>query len=393
MLTYVTVSIAPRLFQLSADDPYFTSKSVNWDLVKDSGNFPFSERLGFWKALHPMACRTQTFQEYTNDPVLQKLFNIAVDRLATLAHESVQCVVEKDNFSNINVDEVNEDALELAFPQAMGWGWTRLEGGQGQDDSVLSGKGGALNRLSNQYLRVLMAVLLMLDGLSESRRKEEIERQDIPRSQKQELLKKTKVKPFLNTLVEKKIIAKKKDQGLIGRSAARISITGSQEEPVKSAVKSPDKVLQDAINHSASDFRRDCLQALSMFLLYGTAGFFHVWTTPKSGKSTCGAQLIHLAAINADRFEESDRVHVYGSRAWNNLDLHVMKLLKGLISGKTGGFKKKIDWAKAVGEWKSQLDRKTLGPLFLLDFHQELFSPGESRAPDGSRAPAVATQG
>ncbi|KAH9806674.1 hypothetical protein DFH28DRAFT_920365, partial [Melampsora americana] len=154
------------------------------------------------------------------------------------------------------------------------------------------------------------------------------------------------------------------------------------------------KVTESAIVKQAGDdtyeLRRQALQALACFFMFGTSGLFHCWAWPKEQKMTDAAVLIHMSTILAKRRQKKaqDEPHVFYQRAWSRLDHHIYSILRKFISPKDPtSFRKKVDWPSMTATFQSEFSHTTLAYIFSLDLCMEMHSPLSSRAPDGSVAP------
>jgi hypothetical protein len=166
--------------------------------------------------------------------------------------------------------------------------------------------------------------------------------------------------------------------------------TPKQIEAETANIKAPQDGKVGDAKHRLSDQRRAALQALALFLTYGTAGLFSVWLDCRGQVMPDSVMLINLTSILNSR-RKSDptaKPHVYGARAWNRLDNHIFKILKDFLNNK-GRFDENLSFDEMTEKFSNEINSSTIADLFVLDLQSEIFTPGYSRKPDGSVAPEV----
>ncbi|KAH9806634.1 hypothetical protein DFH28DRAFT_941259 [Melampsora americana] len=335
---------APRLMQLSADDPYFMVDSFNWNHLQDSESFDWDHKNGFLRALHGMACRTSSETDWTSVKSLMSNLNNGYRVLQSMLDEALKHVSFDTSYQEHSIKPEDEDAPEelVSIVGAMSWLYAQVvmnkRPGDESKKSVIKGPG--LSHLQKKFFEVLIGITVHI-------------RQNAGNDDPQ--------------LIE---------QGPSQPSLAQTALLKVREAEV---VKNERQAL--------SDIRKDALQALSLFLTYGTAGLIHIWPVSHDQVMHDGCYLIKMASIFAERRSPSD-IHVYGERAWNRLDNNMFKCLQSYITP-GGRFRRNIKWADMVSTYFKNFRLDKLSHMFVLDMGSEVLMPRTSRGLNGSICPTV----
>ncbi|KAH9806895.1 hypothetical protein DFH28DRAFT_1141220 [Melampsora americana] len=166
-------------------------------------------------------------------------------------------------------------------------------------------------------------------------------------------------------------------------TTSRTIIRSVKPPPLSDAEKKDRRQIQNKVNHDASELRRDALQHMAMFFMYGTASFFHVWPASRDQTLQDAASLVNLASVLADRRWESvgNKKHVYGARAWNRLDDLMYEALKKFVTN--GNFNTQIDWPWMTSFFSENFEAARLANFFTMDMLSEIHIPSLSRGLNG----------
>ncbi|EGG07550.1 uncharacterized protein MELLADRAFT_85624 [Melampsora larici-populina 98AG31] len=327
---------APRLLQLAIHNQFFTVDSIHSELVEESTHVPWKERNGFFKALHAMACRTDDKLQWTSEPGIQSRLKTAYLTINQIALDCIRNLSYNTPHVNVKIKTSGEHAVPLDMvdlSKGIGWVYQQIMvRGNGQGDEgheVKKFYKHGMEWLQWRYLIVLIGVMLIY--------KRDMYNQKFD----QYLLEKKRTK------TEIKNMKKQLKDATCLNQLSHNWVTLHPERAIKPSNDKNDamvKVTQDDMRvkavRDASELRSEALRALSLFLLYGTSGLFHVWP----------AQLF------------------YG-HPWSHLDNHMMTLLSQFVSDK-GIFRKDLDWPGMT-----------------------VYTPAQSRTPGGLEAPHVFFEG
>ncbi|KAH9806890.1 hypothetical protein DFH28DRAFT_940092 [Melampsora americana] len=380
---------SPRIMQLSALDPFFTDDSIIWEEVVKSAQFAHnSEKNGVFRALHAMSCRDSDNPVWTSTSKLNLAVKSGYMILHNILAEALEFIAYDATHDDITIDTDGEFAIPkkfMAMSQTVGWLFhqinarSRSENGP-RRDRVSSASIGSLQK---QYFLVLTGMMLVYESDTYNR----------------EVDKNMRNKKQANSAAEfKQLKAIHKDQTVLRQlvnTQARYTskrlkgVTGGSGSTVVKT-KDQERKIAQTVNHDLSRFRGDAIQALALFLLYGTAAFFHVWPTPRENTQHDAALLINLASILADRrFRKlKGEKHVFGARAWNRLDDLMFRALKRFLNH-NGSIKHEIDWPSMTDYFSRKFEASNLAHMFTLDLLMETHRPGLSRGINGLVAPHV----
>ncbi|EGG07551.1 uncharacterized protein MELLADRAFT_62518 [Melampsora larici-populina 98AG31] len=386
---------APRLMQLSSTDPYLTGDSLNWELVSESTRYPWTKRNGLFRALHAMSCRTDNKLQWSTESSIQIELKSAYPTLRKILQDSIELISYNTQHDNIIIETTGPHAIPpdcVAMSKTVGWVFQQImirgqaEEDVGQKKVHKHGIGWFQRRL----LLVLTGVMLVYERtvynaklatfLTEKKR---------TRDEISSMKKYLKYASCINQFSHNWVFQHPE------RTIKNANLSTEELEEALDNVTGED-IKRTAI-YEASYLQADALQALAMFLLYGTAGLFHVWTNHRDQMLHDASYAINLAAILSKRHanavkNKERRPHSYYDRAWNHLDHHMFTTLSEFINDE-GEFKKNIKWPRLTREFNTRFNAKTLSSLYTLDLQSELFNPGQTLAPDGTVAPPVAFHG
>lgn len=329
--------------QLSANDPYFCEDYINWVVVRQSTKHPFKDRHGVYQVLHSLACRTSRSPTYTDSEDIQLGLQHGFNELRTCFLSSVQFISHDAPF---NPHEVNTEGPEavpvqsVAFSQAMSWVFGQVSFQDKQDGQKIDKHG--IWKLRKRFWEVLLAVLII--GESKMYSDQAAQYRDPNKTQQQLAL-------YKKDLRKKTILTQ-----LIPKSKNHRQQVGA--------------------------FRKKCLQSLSLFSLYGTAGFFPVWRDDTRPTVKEAAQLLHLASTFTLPRHDPKPDHEFNSRPYVRCDTHLMGLVQNVIT--ESQFEFDFDWENMTKRWREDMNVGYLAHMFVTDFCTELLKPGFSRGLSGN---------
>ncbi|KAH9806739.1 hypothetical protein DFH28DRAFT_940602 [Melampsora americana] len=332
---------SPRLMQVSAKDPFITENSFKWEVLQESTRYPFKSRNGVFRSLHAMLCRTSSSPDWTDDAVLKGHVKNGYMILHNMLSESLELI----SFDSIHDNIVIQTEGDFAVPKQFISARSRSEGSK-RVDRVANASIGSLQR---QFFLVMLGVMLVYESeMYNSKR--------------------------LRTI---------NASGPSSEKSSRTIIRSVKPPPLSDAEKKDRRQIQNKVNHDASELRRDALQHMAMFFMYGTASFFHVWPASRDQTLQDAASLVNLASILADRRWDSvgDKRHVYGARAWNRLDDLMFDALKKFVSN--GNFRTQIDWPWMTSYFSENFEAARLANFFTMDMLSEIHIPSLSRGFNG----------
>ncbi|EGG07553.1 uncharacterized protein MELLADRAFT_62516 [Melampsora larici-populina 98AG31] len=345
---------APNLLQLSIDNQFFTQDCLNWEILEASINHPWAKRGGFYRALHSMACRTDNTLQWTSEPSLKSKLNNSFRTLKQILCDSIDLISYHTEHADINISTTGIHAVPedmVALSKGIGWLYlqimVRVQGEEENENKKVHKHGIAW--LQRRYLLVIIGLMLIYEGHVYNK----------------------KFDDFINNEARTQAEIWNERKDLKDASCLnQLSLNWVNLHPqraLKSAGKSvTNGVAQDLTEdqckvqatRDASETRSDALRALSLFLLYGTAGLFHVWTNRRDVILHDPSHLINMCSILALRYHNSENRdrNAFYKRAW-------------------------------------YFDTASLSALFIMDIYDELAHPGHSRSPCGSEAPQVMLAG
>ncbi|EGG07549.1 uncharacterized protein MELLADRAFT_85625 [Melampsora larici-populina 98AG31] len=383
---------APRIMQMSTTDQFFKAESINWELLEQSIQVTWKDRNGLFKALHAMACRTDNKLQWTSESGIQSRLKRSYSIIHQILLDSIRNLSHNTPHIDIKIKTTGEHAVPLDMVDiAKGIGGVYQQimvRGDGEDgDEIRKVNKNGMEWLQRRYLLVLIGLMLVYEGHVYN--------------QKFEDYKKAKRRTQAEVRNMKKIL---KDASCLNQLSSNW-VQLHPDRAIKPSQKAIDgsnnaaaKVSNDDMRikavRDASELRSEALRALSLFLLYGTAGLFHVWPALRELLLHDSSYLINFTSILATRFHKGaikDK-QVYYDRAWSCLDNHMMTLLSQFVSN-DGAFRKNLDWPGMTVMFSQDFDTYVLSPLFILDLTNELYTPGHSRTPGGLEAPHVLFEG
>ncbi|EGG07547.1 uncharacterized protein MELLADRAFT_85627 [Melampsora larici-populina 98AG31] len=323
-------------------------------------------------ALHSMCVRTNRDPDWTKDQMIKGHIHTGYAILHNILADSLKVVAYDYDHSSINIrvdgeDGVHESTSEMSKTIA----WLFRQCTSGNDDAISKrGKisNATVRTLQRKYFMVLMAVNLIVES--------EINNSIIALSTQAGAtvrdIKSLKASQRKDTVIHQLMNDRNKYSTSRVKSIAASSAPPKSIEPASSSQaanpstsKIPDKVkAQDS--RDVSEFKKESLHYLALFLMFGTAGLFHTWPNYKEQNMPESAIFINLASLLVDRQYEEYRAqegaHVFGAQAWNRLDDLMFTSLQMFLQ-----------------EW----DLMKLAGLFMLDLLTETHRPGLSLGING----------
>ncbi|EGG07271.1 uncharacterized protein MELLADRAFT_105751 [Melampsora larici-populina 98AG31] len=385
-LTTFVDGAAPNLLQLSAANQFLTQDSIKWELLKESTNHPWSKRNGVFRALHSMACRTDDTIQWTSESSINNKLKCAYLTIRQILLDSIGVISYHTGHKTIQihttgVNAVPDDMVNLA--KGIGWVYQQImirDQVEEENDLKKVHKHG-IAWLQKRYLQVFLGVMVIYENEIYNQKFEAYVQE--PRSQADIKKEKKRIKEAscLNQL----------SQSWVNHHPERVLKASSQTITNTSDL---DKLTDDQQRvqavRDASETRSNALRALSLFLMFGTAGLFHVWTNRREVLLHDSSYLLNLTSILALRHHNSKDKdpNAFLGRAWCRLDDYVITTL-GRFLNNDGKFVEDLDWAAMTERLNDDFEASRLTPLFILDLYEELFTLGRSRTPEGYEAPPV----
>ncbi|KAH9807192.1 hypothetical protein DFH28DRAFT_1089887 [Melampsora americana] len=304
--------------------------------------------------------------------------------LHNILADALKIVAFKNDHSNIQIRQEGEDGIAAPMvEQAKTMSWLARQCFAGDDDS-----GPKRGRIANATVRSIQKkyfhVLLGVNIVFESEIHNGLYRKAEAKGSTVRHLRAMKASQKSESVLYQLINDRNKHssarlKSIAGSKASKqiASTSTAPSQPSKSSDK--DKHLAAQSLRDVADFKKECLQYLSLFLMYGTAAFFHVWPAYREQTMPESATLIQLASLLCDRrFDRcGDEQHVFGARAWNRLDQLMFDSLKMFITD-AGTFKRDIKWSEMTRHFYLNFDVKKLAGLYMLDILTETHRPGLS---------------
>ncbi|KAH9807077.1 hypothetical protein DFH28DRAFT_1140402 [Melampsora americana] len=343
---------------LKTDDQFFTKESLNWQILNDSIKHPWTKRTAFFRALHSMACRTNDSLQWTSQTGLKSKLNYSYLTLRQILSDSIKLVTFHMTHTEVNIQTtgdyaVPEDMVDLS--KGIGWIYQQIMvHGQAEEEN----ENKAVHKRGIAWLQTQAQI----------------------RNEKKTL----KDASCLNQL----------SLGWVNRHSKGALKLDNESKSVTDTTtnKQTEADRQNQATRDASETRSDALRALSLFLVYGTAGLFHVWTNRREVTLHDPSYLLKMGSIFALRYINSSDSNkdntVFNNRAWCLLDELVITTIGSFIN-EDGKFDMDFDWPHMTSMINEDFDTSRLSALFIMDIYGELGKPGQSRSPDGSEAPAV----
>ncbi|KAH9806976.1 hypothetical protein DFH28DRAFT_1115906 [Melampsora americana] len=378
------ISACPRLLQIAATDPYLTESLIRWPLINESTRYPWDSRHRIFCAFHSMACRTSKSTVWTSEKDIKNKLKTAHKTIHRIFEESVELISYNAKSENIEIKTEGEHkvaASMVPMSQSIAWAWKKCMMKAMEEQEVKSSKVRPLGIgwLQKRFLLVLTGVMLIYE-------------RDVYNRQ---LKVYCKVKRTYNQIAARRnelkgSVLHQLSTDYIRKNPVK-ALTGFKKNQVPSSdalAKVTEKEIQSAANDETFNFRRQAIQALALFLMFGTSGLFHVWVWYREQKMTDAALMIHMSSILAQRRNQASKSepHVFYQRSWSRLDHHLFTILREFIDDK-GDFKRKIDWPQMTRMFHDRFSPTSLSYLYTLDLCLELHAPLSSRGPDGSVAP------
>ncbi|KAH9815052.1 hypothetical protein DFH28DRAFT_1107635 [Melampsora americana] len=378
------IQSCPRLLQIAATDPYLTGSSIKWPLIQESTRYPWDSRHRIFRAFHSMACRTSKSSVWTSEKDIKNKLRTAHKTIHRIFEESVELISYNAKCEDIEIKTQGEHkvaASMVPMSQSIAWAWQQCMMKAMEEQEVKSSKVHPLGIgwLRKRFLLVLTGVMLIYE-------------RDVYNRQ---LKMYCKVKRTYNQIAARRnelkgSILHQLSSDYIRKNPIK-ALTGLKKNQVPSSdalAKVTEKEIQSAANDETFNFRRQAIQALALFLMFGTSGLFHVWVWYREQKMTDAALMIHMSSILAQRRNQASKSepHVFYQRSWSRLDHHLFTILREFIDDK-GDFKRKIDWPQMTRMFHDRFSPTSLSYLYTLDLCLELHAPLSSRGPDGSVAP------
>ncbi|KAH9807076.1 hypothetical protein DFH28DRAFT_939432 [Melampsora americana] len=373
---------APNLLQLSINNQYFRPESINWEIIEESTKYPWAKRSGFFRALHSMSCRTNDNSQWTSETQLRTKLKNAFSTIKQILSDCINLVSYNTAHVDIHIrttglNAVPKDMVDLS--KGIGWLYQQIMvHGQEEDDNVVKKvHRNGLAWLQRRFMQVVMGVMLIYESQKYNKKFDSyITEGDRTHEQIKKMRQTLHDSSCLNQLSQHWV--KLHPERALKASMPSVTHTSTGKH-------NKDQAIRDA-----SETQSDALRALSLFLLYGTAGLFHVWTKRREVTLHDSSYLINLTSILALRYHNSKPTDrgMFDQRAWCRLDDHLITVV-GQFIDREGNFREDLDCSELIKSFQNKLDQSHLSSLFILDLYDELSSPGQSRAPDGSEVPQV----
>ncbi|KAH9806762.1 hypothetical protein DFH28DRAFT_940414 [Melampsora americana] len=379
----------PRLMQVSSLDPFVTSSCLNWDLIKKSTLYPWSKKNGIFRALHVMTIRNDRELEWSSHSIVKGHIAAGYSILHNILADALKIVSFKNDHTSINIRQDGEDGIAGPMvEQAKTMTWLARQCFVGEEDTAPK-RGRIANATVRSLQKKFFHVLLGVNIVFESEVHNGLLIQAEQRGETVRKLKSMKANQKSESVLFQLMNDRNKHESLrlksIGGGRSSKSITSTSAMPSQTASTSDkDKSVSAKNSRDVHDFKKECLQYLALFLMYGTAGFFHVWPAYKDQTMVESALLINLASLVCDRRYErcGDEGHVFGARAWNRLDELMFRSLKMFVT-EAGTFKNDIKWSEMTRHFYLEFDVKKLAGLYMLDLLTETHRPGLTLGIDG----------
>ncbi|KAH9806981.1 hypothetical protein DFH28DRAFT_867025, partial [Melampsora americana] len=378
------IQACPRLLQIAATDPYLTESSIKWPLILESTRYPWDSRHRIFRAFHSMACRTSKSTVWTSEKDIKNKLRTAHKTIHRIFEESVELISYNAKSEDIEIKTVGEHkvaASMVPMSQSIAWAWQQCMMKAMEEQEVKSSKVHPLgiSWLQKRFLLVLTGVMLVYERDVYNRQLNMYCK--VKRTANQIASRRNELKGSVLHQLSSDYIRKNPIKALTGLKKNQVPSTDA-------LAKVTEKEIQSAANDETFNFRRQAIQALALFLMFGTSGLFHVWVWYREQKMTDAALLIHMSSILAQRRNQASKSepHVFYQRSWSRLDHHLFTILREFIDEK-GGFKRKIDWPQMTRMFHDRFSPTSLSYLYTLDLCLELHAPLSSRGPDGSVAP------
>ncbi|KAH9816374.1 hypothetical protein DFH28DRAFT_1159482 [Melampsora americana] len=378
------IQACPRLLQVAATDPYLTESSINWQLIQDSTRYPWDSRHRIFRAFHSMACRTSKATVWTTEKDIKNKLRTAHKTIHRIFEESVELISYNAKSENIEIKTQGEHkvaASMVPMSQSIAWAWQQCMMKAMEEQEVKSSKVHPLGIgwLQKRFLLVLTGVMLIYERDVYNRQLKMYCK--VKRTPTQITARRNELKGSVLHQLSSDYIRKNPVKAIAG-------LKKNQVPSSDALAKVTEKEIQSAANDETFNFRRQAIQALALFLMFGTSGLFHVWVWYREQKMTDAALMIHMSSILAQRRTQAStsEPHVFYQRSWSRLDHHLFTILREFIDDK-GDFKRKIQWPELTRMFHDRFSPTSLAYLYTLDLCLELHAPLSSRGPDGSVAP------
>ncbi|KAH9807317.1 hypothetical protein DFH28DRAFT_1139527 [Melampsora americana] len=351
-MMHLRLQTAPRLIQVSSTDPLGTRDRLDWVLIKTSAEYPWLKKNAVFKALHSMCCRSDLNKQWTSHSVLKVNIRNAHAALHDLLSDSYRIVTfERDHASHV-VRTEGEDGVDKSMVSMGGhitWLVNQVDSvdeGEAVNSKRIRAMPSTVKALQKKYLNVFLGLNLIY--------KSKVHNGIINKAASKGSSKKT-LATLRSTQKASSVLQQLYNDRNMYSSAGLKSLHGGSKPPPLIAPaptqsgpapsnasqqekSSADKVSADT-SRDISNTKKQCLHSLSLFLMFGTAGLFHVIPNWKDASMPETATLLHLSSLLSDRrFEHTkDEPHPFGTRAWKfMLDLLTETHRPGLSLGLDG---------------------------------------------------------
>ncbi|KAH9806885.1 hypothetical protein DFH28DRAFT_1141215 [Melampsora americana] len=335
------IQTCPRLLQVAATNPYLTESSLRWPLIMESTRYPWDSRHRIFRAFHSMACRTSKSPIWTAEKDIKNKLRTAHKTIHRIFEESVELISYNAKSENIEIKTVGEHKVHASMvpmSQSIAWAWQQCMMKTVEEQEVKSSKVHPLgiSWLQKRFLLVLTGVMLIYERDVYNRQLKVYCK--VKRTPNQIAARRNVLKGSVLNQLSTDYIRKNPIKALPG-------VKKNQVPNSEALAKVTDKEIQTAASEETFSFRRQAIQALALFLMFGTSGLFHVWVWYKEQRMTDAALLIHMSSVLAQRRNQASKSepHVFYQRSWSRLDHHLFSILREFIDDK-GDFKRKIQW-------------------------------------------------
>ncbi|EGG01254.1 uncharacterized protein MELLADRAFT_67210 [Melampsora larici-populina 98AG31] len=377
---------APRLMQVSSQDPYFAPELLKWDLISKSKNYVWDKTNGLFRALHGMCCRFDTSTDWTDEPTLLKQIRDGYTSIRTIYNQGLQHISSSTIHDNIEIEVEGDLAVPeefVPFSQACGWIYQQIVMNTDPEESDRKIKTSKrdLAALQRRYFLVLLGIMMVYESHMYNAECVLAEQRGMSGEELADYKKKTSELTCLNQLVranvKNKIILMKKSKTSKKITAPPAASTELIQNDGQLQVSTKEVSLDLSL------LRKEALQSLALFLTFGTSGLIHVWTRFKDQNMHEAVRLIMLSTMFMDQKGKAKppRKHVFGDRAWARLDNHVYCVLRKFMNGHK--FATDIRWPQMTSIFTQEFDFPVIAKLFTLDLFTEFGAPKCSRGING----------
>ncbi|KAA1103674.1 Golgi to ER traffic- protein [Puccinia graminis f. sp. tritici] len=346
----------PRLLQLPYPHPFLNPSLVKMDyLTKPIDQNLGQSRSGSWATLNQMMCRS-TETGPMNKYNFQKILSSGLIRLQKTIKDSLQHIDPYDNnCGNLNEKYTKQERETKGLGFAEDWLITKVRFLQLNEDPRKSQatptQSDGLGFIIKRVWEMLLAISLIYDGR--------------------------------DTCVRMLQLMKS------GKQMSEIKNLDGDAGVRKTSFKG-----NATVEFTPDDwytFRLKAYSSLTVFLLFGVAGWFHCQNDRRrfnirdlySMYALVHQMSLKKATITSKITRSLNNVDSESiNPGWERMNQHIVNLLV-----KSGVGERTLDWFSGLEMWKKQLNPSVLAPLIIKDFFSEVLDPGLTLSSTGSEAP------